>query len=119
MKFKLSKACVNDVGGMTLHSYCKMISDKFIVCIGNSDFASRYTESYVNFTVNFQVNDCRQIPIVIPTFDELHIFELLFDKAINIKQLQITSNSNSSEIEYELAKIQIQLNELVRNLYGI
>jgi hypothetical protein len=99
---------------MTLHCYCKMISDKYIVCIGNSDFAIRYNESYVIFTVNFQVNDCRQIPIVIPTSDELRIFELLFDKAI-----KITTNSNSSEIECELSKIQIQLNELVRNLYGI
>ena len=85
MKFKLSKAVVNDVGGMALHCFCNKISDKFLVCIGNSDFASRYTESFVKFTVNFQVNDCRQIPIVIPTTKELLIFEKLFDKVLTIK----------------------------------
>ena len=43
LKFKYSEPCVNDVGGMTLHSYCDKISTKLIVCIGNSDFASRYS----------------------------------------------------------------------------
>ena len=39
---------------------------------------SRYTEAFVNFTVNFQVNDARQLPIIIPDKITLNKFESLY-----------------------------------------
>lgn len=119
LKFKYSEPCVNDVGGMTLHSYCNKISAKYIICIGNSDFASRYTETFVNFTVNFQVNDCRQIPLIIPTEKQLEDFEKLFDEAYLIKRKQYSCNATNIEFEEKLNNIQVRLNKMVNELYRI
>ena len=72
---------------MSLHS--NSISSKYIVSICNSDFVSRYTESFVNSTVIFQINDARQIPIIIPDSETLETFEKLFNSAIEIKKSNI------------------------------
>jgi hypothetical protein len=86
LKFRLAYKCVNDVGGMMLHSYCNLISDSFIVAIGNSNFTNHYTETFVNFTVNFQVNDCRLIPIIIPTYNQLINCNKLISQIMDAKR---------------------------------
>ncbi len=119
LKFKYSVPCVNDVGGMTLHACSNKIPAKYIICIGNSDFASRYTESFVNFTVNFQINDCRQIPIIIPTDEQLCIFNDIFDKAYNVKRMQLSGDITEESANETLEQIQNELDRLVDVLYGI
>ena len=119
LKFRLSAAGVYDVGGMSLHSVVNCVSNKFIVCIGNCDLISRYTESFVNFTVNFQINDARQIPIIIPNKNQLEEFESLFNLAIEIKQKQFSSKIFTTEAEAKLDKIQERLDQLVAELYEI
>lgn len=59
----------------------------------------------------FQINDVRQIPIVIPTTNQLVQFTNIFNRALLIKQ---TTNSES-----DLQQIQIELEELVLALYDI
>lgn len=59
----------------------------------------------------FQINDARQIPIVIPTTNQLVQFTNIFNRALLIKQ---TTNSES-----DLQQIQIELEELVLALYDI
>ncbi|MDO5760152.1 MAG: DNA modification methylase [Bacteroidota bacterium] len=119
LKFKFCSPCVNDVGSMKLCSYSDKISSKFLICIGNSDFASRYTEAYVNFTVNFQVNDCRQIPIVIPDSEQLKAFETLFEQAYAIKKKQFQNKITSAKAEEELSVLQQKLDKMVYSLYAI
>ena len=116
LKFRLSNRGVYDVGGMSLHSVVeKLVSHKFIVCIGNSALINQYTETFVNFTVNFQINDARQIPVIIPTNEELKKFEILFEKALKIKQAQY----QKKEAENKLLEIQIKLDQMVYKLYKI
>jgi hypothetical protein len=117
LKFRISAGGVNDVGGMSLHSVLKSISEKYIVCIGKSRLISRYTESFVNFTVNFQMNDARQIPIIIPTKAQLEMFEILFDLAVKLKKEENASNLN--EIDNKLLGIQEKLDKMVKELYDM
>jgi len=119
LKFRLSTRSVYDVGGMSLHSVVDYISQKFIVCIGNSNLISRYTESFVNFTVNFQINDARQIPIIIPSKKDLNFFEELFDNAIKIKKDQYSNKITLEETELKLSEIQEKIDNLVLKLYKI
>ncbi|MDR1896912.1 MAG: DNA modification methylase [Prevotellaceae bacterium] len=120
LKFRLSTAGVYDVGGMSLHSVMEnIISQKFIVCICNSNLISRYTESFVNFTVNFQINDARQIPIIVPTKEELMKFEALFDSAARIKKEQFSNQISINGAENRLFAIQNKLDNMVYELYGI
>lgn len=117
LKFRFAQASVNDVGGMTLHALCNKVSSKYIVCIGNSDFVSRYTESYINFTVNFQVNDCRLIPLIIPNETELQYFTELYNKAEKIRK-NINNLSGNAQVA-ELEKLQKELNYAVNKLYKL
>ena len=96
---------------MSLSSILLDVPEYYIVCLGNSNFMSRYTEAFVNFTVNFQVNDARQLPIIIPDRTTLDKFEQLFKQAVQIKKEQ------SNEIA--LDNIQQEIDTLVDELYAI
>ncbi|MDR2775689.1 MAG: Eco57I restriction-modification methylase domain-containing protein [Tannerella sp.] len=118
LKFRLSTAGVYDVGGMSLHSVIEnIVSQKYIVCIGNSNIISRYTESFINFTVNFQINDARQLPIIIPSKEQLLKFEILFNSAIEIKMKQFSNQISMNEAESQLRDIQEKLDKKVYELY--
>ena len=120
LKFRLSTAGVYDVGGMSLHSIIdEIISNKYIVCLGNSDLMSRYTESFVNFTVNFQINDARQIPVIIPSVKQLNEFGKLFDIATKTKKAQLTNQISVNDASEKLNEIQEKLDRMIAELYGI
>ena len=119
LKFRLSTAGIYDVGGMSLHNVTNCVSNKFIVCIGNSDLISRYTESFVNFTVNFQINDARQIPIIIPKKNQLDEFESLFNSAYIIKQAEYSGQLSIEKSEIQLTQLQGKIENLVRKLYNL
>lgn len=95
---------------MSLHNYCNCITDAFIVALCNTPLISRYTETFVNFTVNFQVNDCRIIPIVIPTEEILQNINELVNKIIDIKK----NKPNQSIRSYEE-----MIYKTITCLYGI
>ena len=80
LKFCYKSKSVNDVQGMSLCCATEAITSQYITAICNADFISKYTEGFVNSTVIFQINDCRQIPIIIPTNEELKEFENLFEE---------------------------------------
>ena len=111
LKFCYKQKSVNDVQGMSLCCVTKMVTPQYITAIGNADFISRYTEAFVNSTVIFQINDCRQIPIIIPTTDLLVQFTDIFNRALHIKK---TTNNDD-----ELAVIQKELDELTHALYNL
>jgi len=117
LKFRFKQKSVTDVQGMSLHS--NSISSKYIVSICNSDFVSRYTESFVNSTVIFQINDARQIPIIIPASETLETFEKLFNSAIEIKKATFLETISLDESERQLSEIQEKLDTMVNVLYGI
>ena len=117
LKFRFKEKSVTDVQGMSLHS--NSISSKYIVSICNSDFVSRYTESFVNSTVIFQINDARQIPIIIPDSETLETFEKLFNSAIEIKKATSLETISLNEAERKLSEIQEKLDIIVNELYGI
>ena len=94
---------------MSLHSMSSLLPDYYIVCLGNSNLMSRYSETFINFTVNFQINDARILPIIVPNQDELNSFRKVFDKALSMKKLH-------SEYQDE-EEIRRELNQLVDNLY--
>ena len=104
LKFRISPKSVNDVGGMSLSSIYPMVPEYLIVCLGNSNFFSRYTEAFVNFTVNFQVNDARQLPILIPDENLLKEFKKIFDQAIEVKKSDKNNENELLDIPRSLYK---------------
>ena len=119
LKAKLKLASVNDVGAMSLMPILPKLSSKFILGLLNSNLIFDYYREFVNCTVNIQINDIRQIPIVIPEKGELKIFESLIDKAISIKRSALEMNSETDFIDASLLLVEKEIDNAVLSLYRI
>ncbi|CEN43456.1 hypothetical protein CCAND38_1050001 [Capnocytophaga canis] len=104
---------------MSLFTLHFNIPDWYYVCLINSRFISLYVDNFINNTSHFQINDARQLPIIIPTNKELQHFEKLFKKAVSIKEKQFSSQLSIKIIEQELNDIQAEIDSLVNTLYKI
>ena len=119
LKAKLKLASVNDVGSMSLMPILEELSSKFIIGLLNSNLIFDYYREFVNCTVNIQINDIRQIPIVIPQKEQLKVFESLVDKAINIKKSALEIDSETDCIDSNLLLIEDEIDHAVLSLYRI
>lgn len=122
LKFKYINPSVNDVGGMKLTTSDeakRLLTDKFLCCVLNSYLNNRLTESFINFTVNFQMNDARQIPIIIPTPKELEAFEKKYDECFAIQEEYFEGEIDKTEARTKLRPIEAEIDEMVNKLYGI
>jgi hypothetical protein len=73
LKAKMKNKSVNDVGSMSLSSIVDYLPNYYIVTLLNSELLFDYYREYINCTVNIQINDIRQLPIIIPTNKQLDI----------------------------------------------
>ena len=119
LKAKLKLASVNDVGSMSLIPIFPELSSKFIIGLLNSNLIFDYYREFVNCTVNIQINDIRQLPIVIPRKEELKIFELLVDKSISIKKSALEIDYETDYIDAGLVLIEKEIDNAVLLLYRI
>ena len=104
---------------MSLFPVKEGVTAKYIVCLLNSMFLFKYQRTFVNNTVNLQLNDFKQLPIIIPTETQLKFFEDLFDNAYSTKIDYYENNITKEEHDEKLDEIQIVLDEAVNKLYGI
>ena len=87
--------------------------------MGNSKLINNWSESFINFALAFQVNDARQLPVIIPTIEQLSSFENLFDRAYDIKNKEFDGFLDKIKATEELDKIQVELDKAVYRLYDI
>ena len=109
LKVKLKGASVNDVGSMSLYA-TSLLSNKYIVALLNSNLLFTYYREFINCSVNVQINDIKQLPIIIPTKELARSVELLADKAIKNKQ-----DSSNLNVEF----IEKGIEDLIEILYTI
>lgn len=100
LKVKLKGESVNDVGSMSLYAI-DLLSNKFIVALLNSNVLFDYYREFINCSVNIQVNDIKQLPIIIPTKEFAFLIESLADKAIKKKQKLVDNDLEFIEEEIE------------------
>ena len=121
-KARLKTSSVNDVNAMALYPYedCKKYL-KYFICLLNSFFIFYYKRNFISGNSAFQINDARQLPIIIPDEQILKQFDSLFDEAIAIKenQFRLSSSFDAEEDEKKLSVIQEKLDQLVKQLYHI
>lgn len=71
---------------MSLFGISDVLSEDFIITMMNSTFISLYVDNFVNNTQTFQINDARQLPVVIPTKKEKEKAKSLLSEAIQSKK---------------------------------
>jgi hypothetical protein len=119
LKAKMKSASVNDVGSMSLCSVVHSLPNYYFVTLLNSDLIFDYYREYINCTVNIQINDIRQIPVIIPTQRALEAIKPLFDKAVELKKSVANGSATDEEISVELDQVEMLLNKHINLLYSV
>ena len=119
IKSRLKSHGVYDVKSMSMFSASAELPDWFFVALLNSTFISNYDFNFVNSTSSFQINDARQIPIVIPSKKQLDEFKKIFNEAYIVKQKQFSFEIQKEEAKEKLNKLQKKMDMLVYELYGL
>ena len=118
LKARIKKSGVFDVLSMSLFTQF-YIPDWYYVCMINSRFISFYVDNFINNTSHFQINDARQLPIIIPTKEKLLELESLYNLAVRTKQKQFNNQISTNEIDNIVNGIQADLDNIVVELYGM
>lgn len=119
IRTRLKNKSIHDVKSMSLFSILNETSDSYLVSLLNSSLIGGYIKVFINNTISFQINDARQIPIIIPTKKELEEFEELFNLAFKIKKAATDKEISSDKSENQLLEIQEKLDTMVNELYFI
>ena len=119
LECRIKLKTINDVKSMSLYTLTKKIPTFYIVCLINSSFISWYVDDFVNNTQTFQINDARQLPIVIPSENQIKEFETIFNLAIEIKKNLLNNSISEKKAEIQLTEIQQKLDKMVNTLYSI
>lgn len=118
LKARLKKSGVFDVLSMSLFTQVE-IPDWYFVSMINSRLISFYVDNFINNTSHFQINDARQLPIIIPSKENLKAFETLFNNAVKIKITHAKNEISNDDAEQKLSELQTQLDEMINNLYSV
>ena len=114
-KVRFKAKGVNDVNAMALYPYDEKLAYYYVALL-NSYFVFHYKRAFVSGNSAFQINDARQLPIIIPSDETLNKIERLVRKAINL-----ASTSNTTEQEdgrlLELENIREKLDYIICSLY--
>lgn len=116
LKARLKGNGVFDVVTMSLFSKTHL-PDWYFVCLINTKLISFYVDNFINNTSHFQINDARQLPIIIPTENQLSEMKGIFNNAYRIKQAQFSGNYSLVKVEDMLNSIQNQLDKYISRLY--
>lgn len=118
LKVKLKGASVNDVGSMSLFPLSNLCSSKYIIALLNSNLLFDFYREFVNCSVNIQINDIRQVPIIIPSTSQLKDIEFAVIKAIDCRIAQ-DRNDNSVLNSDTLKNIENEIDGYVNSIYLI
>ena len=108
LKSRIKGNGVFDVLSMSLFSMCHLENSYFVALI-NSKLISLYVDNFINNTSHFQINDARQLPIIIPSDD---IKDEITHLVADIVEKKKVGDTNISGIEQ-------RLEELIAQLYSV
>lgn len=115
----MKTASVNDVGSMSLSSITTQLPNYYFVSILNSELLFNYYRTFVNCSVNIQINDIRLLPVVVPSKAILDLIKPLFLEAVSIKAEETKGLVSIEERNSQLEAIEGSINSIVNMLYGL
>ena len=119
LKCRQKSKSINDVKSMSLYGLLDIVPEYYIICLINSTFMSYYVNDFVNNTQTFQINDARQLPIIVPNSQQLEDFHKIFESSIKIKKQAFSSAISEEKADEMLVPIQKELDLLVEKLYSV
>ncbi len=119
IKSRQKQKTINDVKTMSLYPLHKKVTSKYLTVLLNSYFMFGYLREFINNTVSIQINDIRQIPVKVPTKEQLKSFESIFDEAKEIKIKEFNGLIPKNEVTQKLDDIQQRVDNMVYELYDL
>lgn len=116
LKCRLKQKSINDVKSMSLYGLSQKVPEYYIISIINSKFMSEYVNDFVNNTQTFQINDARQLPIVVPSPEKLQELLPLFHEVIQIKKSDYSSQEDKARA---LKLIEDKIEDIILEIYQI
>lgn len=99
IKARVQESCIYDVGGMQISPLQEAgISHLSLLSIFNSDIFSFVLKKFVAHTWMVQINDIRQMPIIVPDNNQASEFEILAQNAIEAKELIFKKSQPPEEL---------------------
>ena len=95
---------------MSIFGVTDAVPENYIITLINSTFISFYVDNFVNNTQTFQINDARQLPIIIPSLLDIEEARRVVNDA-----LLATKEGRESKLHI----IQKRVDEFVEHLYLI
>jgi hypothetical protein len=89
LKARLQPPCVFDTNGSRLTPIGSAISTNQLLAILNADLFSHIIKKFVKNTQDYEINDLRMAPIVVPTVSQAEELESLAKLAIEAKELSL------------------------------
>ena len=100
---------------MAFYPYEDVLPASYIISLLNSSFAASYVGSFINNTQTFGIDDARQIPVIIPTAEELLQIKEVVMQAISVKRMLNPTHLSEKRLE----EIQRQVDQYILQLYRI
>ena len=82
-----------------MHSFCPLVSDKYILAVLNSEFMASYVKNMITITHTLQINDGRLIPIIVPTAEQHSEIVSLVDKILEGDNEEELMNEINEKVE--------------------
>ena len=92
------------------------LPDWYFVCLINSRFISLFVDNFINSTSHFQINDARQLPIIVPSQEKLQELLPLFQEAVQIKK---SGNPDQDGNSIKLELIENKIEDIILEIYQI
>lgn len=102
LKCRKKEKSIHDVKSMSIFGVSDLVEEDYIITLINSTFISYYVDNFVDNTQTFQINDARQLPIVIPQKEENEQAIKFVTKAIRIKKGDVLANESLDTIQKEV-----------------
>ena len=108
LKCRKKQKSIHDVKSMSIFGLTNKVPEDYIIVLINSTLISYYVDNFVNNTQTFQINDARQLPIIIPTMQDIVIAHNIITEAIQIKK-----NYKFTTLD----ELQKKVDTFIRNIY--
>ena len=114
LKARIKDRGVFDVLSMSLFSMTE-IPDWYYVSLINSELISLYVDNFINNTSHFQINDARQLPVIIPSQQVLDRLSTIVKRAEEIKKHEYFGRTSETELD----QLQVELDTTIAQFYSI
>jgi len=90
----------------------------YFVAVMNSMFVGIYVDNFINNTCHFQINDARQLPIIVPSEAMKQELWQITNASISAKK-EAFSSPKKDAVEEKLSLLQRKLDILICELYKV